>query len=204
MMMYWMKLILAGAGFAACASLGHVSAEPQEYTLDGDHTHIVWQVDRFGFAKTVGTFADVTGTLFLDEATPQNSSVTAEIALTGLRSDLTEREEVVRGPFWLDADTHPVISFASNSVTHLDDCECATIEGTMTLKGVSAPLTLTVSLNKIGTDPVSGRKAAGFTAHGQVMRGDFGITTAMGPIGPVVDFQIEALAIKVDAKEEAS
>lgn len=203
-MMHLRNFLLAGVGLAACIGANPGHAEPDEYVLDGDHTHIVWQVDRFGFANTVGTFANVTGTLVLDEAAPQNSYVTAEISLEGLRSDLTEREEVVRGPYWLDAAAYPVIHFVSESVTLLDDCDCATVAGTMTLKGVSAPLMLTVDLNKIGTDPVTKRKAAGFTAHGQFERADFGVMTALGPVGAVVDFQIEALAIKVEAEEDAS
>jgi len=189
--------LLAGTALAVCTLTGQ--AEADVYTLDGDHTHIVWQVDRFGFANTVGTFTEIKGSLSFDEASPNDSHVTAEIALSGLRSDLIEREDIVRGAFWLDAKSHPVITFESRSVTFVDDdacpSQCAVVEGDMVLKGVRRPLRLDVTVNKAGLDPVQRRPAIGFTATGSFQRSDFGIRTALGPIGDEVEFQIEALAI---------
>lgn len=195
------RAAIAISALGACSSTP-VSAEPQSYTLDGEHTHIVWKVDRFGFANTVGSFTEISGSLILDEDDPAASSVTAEIALSGLRSDHAEREEIIRGPFWLDAEQHPVIQFRSTDV-HLRDGErcpsrCAHVVGEMTLKGATAPLTLSVELNKIGTDPVTKAQAAGFVATGSFDRADFGVSTALGPIGGVVSFEIHALAIAAD------
>lgn len=179
-----------------------VSAEPQTFNLDGDHTHIVWQVDRFGFANTVGTFAGIEGKLVLDESNPEQSRVTAKMALSGLRSDLLQREEIVRGKFWLDAASHPLITYSSTSVKLLDGpgCEnrCATVVGDLTLKGVTRPVSMHVRLNRIGIDPVSKKKAAGFNATGSFKRSDFGITTAIGPVGDQVSFEIQALAVASD------
>lgn len=194
----WLKLagvtLLTVGGTTTTAS-----ADPVVYEIDGAHTHIVWQVDRFGFTDTVGTFTDISGTLLLDEDNPDASSVTAEIALAGLRSDLPEREDIIRGPHWLDADAHPIISFQSTDVGIYSDetcpTQCAVVTGQMTLKGATADLALKVVLNKLGTDPVTRRTAAGFTATGTFDRGQFGIDTAIGPIGQIVSFQIEALAV---------
>lgn len=185
----------------ACSPVG-VVAEPQSFVLDGAHTHIVWKVDRFGFASTVGTFTDISGQLTLDQDAPQASTVTAEIALSGLRSDHSEREDIIRGPYWLAADQYPTVQFRSTDVQLRsgDDCpsRCADVVGEMTLKGVTAPLTLSVTLNKIGTDPVTKAAAAGFVATGSFDRADFGISTAIGPIGSIVTFEIHALAIAAD------
>lgn len=181
-----------------CASMTS-SAEPKTYTLDGDHTHIVWQVDRFGFTNTVGTFSEIKGQLTLDEENPEASEVTAEIALSGLRSDLLEREDIVRGEYWLDEAQYPSITFRSTSVRMVDgeDCEmnCAEVTGEMTLKGVSAGLSFVVQLNKAGQDPVTKADAVGFSASGRFQRSDFGINIANGPIGDEVRFDIEMLAI---------
>ncbi|MEM9387507.1 MAG: YceI family protein [Pseudomonadota bacterium] len=177
----------------ACAA----SAATAPFSIDSDHTHVVWQVDRFGFTKTIGTFTDVSGVLLLDEAAPQNSRITATIALAGLRSDHAERERIVRGPHWLDAVSHPAIHFASTAVARSSECpqNCYRVTGEMTMRGATAPLALEVRLNKLGTDPVTRKRAAGFTATGSFSREAFGVTTALGPIGADVDFQIEALAI---------
>jgi len=70
-------------------------AKSRNFILDNDHTHIIWQVDRFGFTKTVGSFTQISGTVVLDETNPDQSSVEAIISLSGLRSDLQEREDIV-------------------------------------------------------------------------------------------------------------
>ncbi|MEO1244334.1 MAG: YceI family protein [Pseudomonadota bacterium] len=193
------RTALVAAALAAFCHFGPSHAEPRNYVLDNDHTHVVWQVNRFGFTNTVGTFTEITGKLEFDEAAPDASYVVAEIALSGLRSDLAEREEIVRGAFWLDAKAHPSISFESRTVQFVDDETCSTqcgvVEGDMILRGVKAPLNLNVKINKIGLDPVLGRRAIGFTATGSFMRSAYGVKTAVGLIGDEVTFQIEALAI---------
>jgi len=193
------NLIIAALVLVGCAT-APAKADPEPFILDGQHTHIVWQVDRFGFTNTVGTFTEISGELMLDEETPEASSVTAEIQLSGLRSDLLEREEIVRGAFWLDAESHPTIHFRSTEIELVasESCPkfCAVVNGEMTLKGVSAPLSLKVELNKLGVDPVTKQQAAGFKATGGFKRSDYGVSTAIGPIGDDVSFEVHALAIK--------
>lgn len=190
---------IAGLVLAGCATLP-ANGDPERFVLDGQHTHIVWQVDRFGFANTVGTFTEISGEVLLDEEAPEASSVVAEIRLSGLRSDLLEREDIVRGAFWLDAETHPVIRFQSNQVRLVasEECPevCAAVSGEMTLKGVTAPVNLMVKLNKLGIDPVTKARAAGFSAYGHFQRSTFDVATALGPIGDEVTFEVQALAVK--------
>lgn len=178
-------------------------AEPKDYVLDGSHTHIVWKVERFGFTNTVATFADIKGTLVLDEDNPEASSVTATIAVSAVRSDLLEREEAIRDAVWLDAENHPTITFTSTGVELMPEIEgrrAAKVTGDLTLKGVTLPVTLDVVLNKIGIEPPSRKKAMGFSATGKLERDDFGITTALKFIGNEVSFEIEALAILAEGE----
>jgi len=189
---------------AMCLTSAQALAEPETYELDGAHTHIVWEVDRFGFTRTMGSFTDIAGVLTLDEDAPANSTVTAEITLAGLRSDLRQREDIVRGKFWLKAEAFPIITYRSTKVRLLEpdgDHRRAEVTGLMTLAGVEAPMTMIVRLNKLGHDPVTKRKAAGFSAHGAFKRSDFGVRTALGPVGDEVSFRIEALAIAADGAE---
>ena len=183
----------------------YASATPEAYELDGAHTHIVWKVERFGFTRTVGSFADISGRLILDENDPEASSVKAVIFLKGLRSDHAEREGIIRGPHWLDAQAFPNVTFTSTQVTLLPDNadrKMASVTGDLTLKGMTHPVTMTVTLNKVGTEPSSRKHAMGFSATGQLDRSDFGINTAINFIGDSVSFEIEALAIKTTPAPE--
>ena len=190
--------ITAGVAAIVVCSFATTADAGEVYTIDNAHTHITWRVDRFGFTKTVASFADVDGSLILDEEAPQNSSVSAEIDVASVKSDLREREDVIRSAFWLDAAQFPKIRFQSTVVELIEgegDGRIARVRGDATIHGVSAPIEMIVKLNKIGLDPVTKRKAAGFSAKGALSRKAFGVETALGPIGDEVSFKIEALGV---------
>ncbi|MEM1091174.1 MAG: YceI family protein [Pseudomonadota bacterium] len=171
-------------------------AEPARYSIDSDHTHVRWEVDRFGFARTMGSFTQVKGNIWFGPDDIRASTVDAEIVLASLRSDLLEREEIVRGKHWLKADQYPLISFSSKQVSaDTTNPKKFSVTGAITLAGVTRPLTLAVTLNKVGTDPVTRRPAIGISASGAFNRSDFGIKIALGPIGDEVSFRIESMAV---------
>ena len=187
------------ASLAAALSLtaGAAHAEIEKYTLDPAHTQVVFKVDRFGLSNTYGSFAEVSGELMLDEANPEKSSVRARIAVASLRSDNATREGHLKSDNWLDAAAFPEIIFVSTNVAP-GDGETAKVTGDLTVHGVTKPVTLDVALKKIGTDPVSKKKAAGFSASASVNRHDFGVSIAEALIGAEVAIQIETLAIRAE------
>lgn len=198
-MTYRIRVAIAAAIAGAGMPVTPAAAEPETYILDNAHTHVMWAVERFGFTKTLATFADVTGEVILDEDQPAQSSVYATIRVASLRSDLEKRENIIRSKFWLDAEQFPKISFISTTVTVLDDVDgvkSAEVIGDLSVHGETLPVSMTVTLNKIGTDPVTKRKAAGFSAKGALSRKAFGVTTAAALIGDKVGFAIEALAVQ--------
>jgi len=180
-------------------SVAPAFAEPVEYDLDGGHTQVIWSVERFGFTYVFASFTEISGSMILDEEAPEQSSVTAEILTASVLSDLPAREDAIRSPHWLNVEAFPTIQFTSTDVRLLpndDDKQRAEVSGTLDLHGVSLPITLHVALNAIGTDPVTRRRAAGFSATGSLERMDYGIETASRLVGGSVNFQIEALAIQ--------
>lgn len=197
--MQFVKSAVLGLSFASMSCSAY--AAPENYTLDGGHTQIIWKVERFGFNYSVGTFTDISGSLILDEDNPENSSVTASIAVASVHSDNAEREDNVKSEFFLDAEKYPTITFTSTDVKLLDtedDIQTAHVTGDLSLHGVTAPVTMTVTLNKIGTEPPTRKKAMGFSASGKFDRSVYGINTAMNFLGRDVIYEIEALAIKKD------
>lgn len=184
------------AGAAAFAASGAAFAA-DEYIIDGAHTQVMFEVDRFGFTNTIGTFAEVEGVIRLDEKKPAKSSVEAMIKVASVKSDNEEREGHVKGPYWLDAEKFPVMTFKSTEVV-LEGEDAAKVTGLLNLHGVEAPVTLDVKLRKIGSDPVTNRKAAGFSVRGSLDRTAFGINTAAGLIGTEVTILIEALGVQAE------
>jgi len=189
-------LAALAASFAASIFVSASAHAADRYVLDNEHTQVLFKADRFGLSNTFGSFADVSGELMLDEAHPENSSVTATIKVASLRSDNDTRETHLKSGNWLDAEQFPDITFVSTSV--VPDGETAKVTGDLTVHGVTKQVTLDVTLKKIGTDPSKKKKAAGFSATTTVNRHDFGVSIAEALIGPEVGITIEALALSAD------
>lgn len=201
------QIVIAVILLAACAAPGGVSAQSGPrvepalvpavvYALDPVHTQVSFSVERFGFSRVYGFFDDITGEVMLDPAHPERSSVHATIPIASLDTGNAERDGFLRGQFWLKSDSFPTMEFRSTSVRHVG-AQQAEVTGELTLAGVSAPVTMMVTLNNQGVDPHTRRQAAGFSASGTLMRSVFGIRTAP-PIGNEVRFSIEAFALSGD------
>jgi len=175
------------------------SGEQLNLKIDNDHTHVVWKVERFGFTNTIGTFRTVNGTIQLDLENLENSTIESTIKVSGIRSDLKERENIIKSEFWLHAKKFPAIEFTSTSIQKTDQpgCNntCVLITGNATIKGVTKSIEMIGQINKVGIDPPSKKKAAGFTLIGSVKRSDFGIDMAQNFIGDEVSFEVYAVGL---------
>lgn len=182
-------LIFSAALFAA----GAAQAEPVTYTLDPVHTQVAFSIERFGFNHVLGRFDQVAGELVLDEANPAASSVHATIQVASVSSGDVTRDGHLRGDHWLNAAAFPTMEFRSTSV-RLTGENRAEVIGNLTLLGQTHPVTLAVTLNRLGDAPNNQRRSAGFSATGSLSRAAWGSTTAPNLIGDAVSIQIEALA----------
>lgn len=179
-------LLFAIALFAAPA------AAAQEFAIDPAHTQVAFSIDRFGFNHVLGRFEQVEGAINLDQANPANSSVRAVIQTASISAGDDTRNEHLRGERWLNTAQHPTMTFRSTSVRVIDATHAEVI-GDLTLLGQTHPVTLAVTLNRIGELPNNRRQGAGFSATGVISRAQFGLTTAAQLIGDEVRITIEAL-----------
>jgi polyisoprenoid-binding protein YceI len=183
-------LLFAAALFAA----GAARAEPVTYTLDPAHTQVAFTIERFGFNSVLGRFEDVSGEVTIDEANPANSSVRATIQVASIDTGNDTRDEHLREPRWLNVPQFPTMEFRSTRVDVTGE-NTARVTGDLTLLGQAHPVTLDVTLNRLGPLPNNQRQAAGFTAAGALQRSAWGSTLAAQLIGDEINIRIEALAI---------
>jgi len=164
------------------------------YTLDPMHTAVLWRINHFGFSNPSGKWM-ATGTLVLDEANPNNSKVNAVIQTDAIVTAIPELDKHLKGPLFFDVIKFPIAKFVSDKVEKTGKNK-AFVYGTLTLHGVSKPVKLLVTLNKIGKNPVSDKMSVGFTATTKIKRSDFGITTYLPGLSDEVVISIEAEAYK--------
>jgi polyisoprenoid-binding protein YceI len=164
------------------------------YTLDPKHTYVLWHIDHFGFSHPSGKW-QAEGNLVLDDSNPQNSKVSATIHTATITTGVPDLDEHLKSPLFFDVTKFPTASFVSDKVM-LTGKTTARVHGTLTLHGISKPLTLEVKLNKMGPNPITDKMSVGFTASTMIERSDFGINTLLPGLGDDVRLDIEAEASK--------
>jgi len=167
-------------------------AAPQTYTFDPNHTYVLWHVSHFGFSNPSGKWL-ANGTLTLDDAKPQDSKVNVTIKMDSLATGIPELDEHLKGDNFFDIKQFPTATFVSDKVT-LDGSKTAKVHGILTVHGVSKPVTLNITLNKVGMSIITNKKTVGFSGSTTLNRSDFGVSTFLPGVGDEVKIEIEAEA----------
>ncbi|RZB19328.1 polyisoprenoid-binding protein [Streptomyces sp. F001] len=142
----------------------------------------VWQIAphsevsftlRHLMARVRGSFTSFGGTITVGDD-PTRSSVRAEIDTASVDTRNADRDKHLRSADYFDTDTHPTAHFESVTV-RVQDNGGYRVEGFMTIRGESRPVTLDLVLLGVAEDPWGGTRA-GFRASTRISRSDFGVT----------------------------
>lgn len=185
---FWHFMLLLPISFPAfCA---------EKLILDDQHSYVLWQVKHLGFSTQSGKWY-VKGTLVLDKEKPENSKVEATVKIADMITGIPELDKHLKAKLFFDVQRFPTATFVSNKVEVLSD-NSAKVYGTLTLHGVTKPVILDVTLNKVGKNPINEKMTAGFSATTTLKRSDFGINAFIPKVGDEVKITIEAEAYKAD------
>jgi polyisoprenoid-binding protein YceI len=172
------------------------------YIADKSHSLIAWKVNHFGFNDYFGLFGDVDGVLTIDPANPAKASVTATIPVSKVvtvNPELTARLLRPAGPsgkadFFGAAPADA--KFVSTSVVPREDGTSATINGNLTLNGVTKPVSFDASFAGAGTNPFTRATTLGFQARARIKRSDFGSTFLLPMLADEVSLSISMAFVK--------
>jgi polyisoprenoid-binding protein YceI len=163
---------LAFAGLLGTAV--SVQAAPVTYQLDPSHTMVLFSWNHFGYSNPTADLGLGEGTVVFDEQHPANSSVEVTLPLARLDTHVAALDEHLKKPDFLDADKYPVVTFKSTAVQPLGGNKFK-VTGNLTVHGVTRPVVLDATLNKIGPHPMSKAPSIGFDATASIKRSDFGV-----------------------------
>jgi polyisoprenoid-binding protein YceI len=186
-----MKRPLLAAALALASTVAF--AAPLTYKIDANHTDVVASWSHFGFSNPIAHFGKVDGKITYDPANVGASKVEVTIPLSGLDSHVPDFDAHLRSGDFFDAEKFPTITFKSTSVKAAGKGKLK-VTGDLTIKGVTKPVVLDVTINKTGVQPMAKREAAGFSATTTVKRTDFGL----GLYAPNVSDQVK-LSITTEA-----
>jgi polyisoprenoid-binding protein YceI len=168
------------------------------YAIDPTHTEMGFAVRHMAVSKVKGRFGTFDGVIKIGEDhTDSKVSVTIDARSVDTRDQT--RDEHLRSNDFFDVENHPTWTFDSTGMTGVSPTEWK-VDGDLTIRGVTRPVTLDVSLEGVVKDPY-GNHRVGFSASTSINRDDFGVSfgAVMEAGGLVVakkvDIQIEAEAV---------
>lgn len=183
--------LLATIGFSAAAI-----AAPATYTADANHTFAQFEYNHLGFSNQTSRFNTVTGTVTIDPAAKKGSAdITIDTKSVDTGSNLFNSH--IQGEDFLSTTQFPTATFQSNDMIFKGD-KPVELKGTLTLKGVSKPVTLKVTNFECKKHPMTGVDYCGANAVTKVKRTEFN----MGKYAPHVGDDVTILIAIEAAKKE--
>ncbi|MCC2096976.1 MAG: polyisoprenoid-binding protein [Hyphomicrobiales bacterium] len=192
-----MKYFPAVALISATLATGSAFAAPVKYNIDNLHAWVNFKVLHLGFAQATGTMGKVNGTIMFDKDSPAASTVNAQIDIKGIHTGFDKRDAWIASDKVLNAGKNPAITFTSKQIT-VTGKNKGSITGDLTINGVSKPITMQVTFNRIGTNPLTKKETIGFSASAQFKRSDYGVKAFVGPLGDLVSVEIELEAVRAN------
>ncbi len=188
-----MKKQLAILALAA-ATAAPVFAAPETYGIEGTHTYPRFSYSHFGYSIQLSRFNKTTGTIVFDKAA-KTGSVDIVIDTQSVDTGYATFDEHIQGEDFLDTAKYPTATFKSTKVVFEGDKPVA-VEGNLTLKGVTKPVTLTLTSFQAMPHPMMKKDAIGANAYTIVKRSEFNAGKYAPYVGDEVRIDIAVEAIK--------
>lgn len=173
------------------------------WQLDPAHTLVEFSAKHMMITTVKGRFADVAGTITIDDANPAASSVQATIKAASIDTRTPDRDTHLKSADFLDVEHFPEITFRSTAVEPVGD-DRFRVTGDLTIRGTTKPVVLDVTQEGRQKDPWGGERI-GFSASTRIDRRDFNLTwnVALETGGVLVGHEIR-ITLEVEAVKSAA
>lgn len=187
-----MKHSLLAAALAT-ALAAPVFAAPQTYVIDSTHSYPRFSYDHMGFSKQILRFNDTTGEVILDKDA-HKASVNVTIDMNSIDTGVDAFDQHMKSADIFDTARFPTATFRSTSVRFAGD-RPTSIEGELTIKGITKPVTLTVTSFTNKEHPMLKKDAIGANATAVIRRSEFNAGYIVPAVGDEVRLDIALEAV---------
>ena len=180
---------------AVLAALGTSAAfAANTYKIDPNHTYPSFEADHMGISVWRGKFNKSEGTIVLDPAA-KAGALDIVVDINSIDFGHDKMNEHAKKEDFFDVAKFPTATFKSTKVNFTGDVPTS-VDGELTLRGVTKPLTLTINKFKCIVHPMHKREVCGADVTGQFQRSDFGINAGLPRFSPEVKLAIQVEAVK--------
>jgi polyisoprenoid-binding protein YceI len=145
-----------------------------KWNLDAAHSGLEFSVKHLMISTVKGNFKNFNMTLESEGEDFSKARVEAEIQVDSIHTGQENREAHLKSADFFDAVNFPTAAFKSTSVEKGVDGNLK-VNGELTIKGITKPVTVNVEFNGTGTDPY-GNEKAGFEFSTAINRNDYGLS----------------------------
>lgn len=170
-------------------------AVPETFVLDANHTKPRFEYNHFGYSNQVSRFDTVTGTVTIDRVA-KTGSVDVIIDAKSVNTGSALFNGHIQGEDFFDTEKYPTITYKSDKLK-FDGDKLVSVEGNLTIKGITKPVTLALSSFMCMPHPMMKKEACGANATAHVKRSDFN----MGKHAPYVSDEV-TLSIPVESLKQ--
>lgn len=161
-----------------------------QWQIDSSHSSVTAAVKHMMLTTVRGAFSGASGVIDFDPARPEAGAIELRIPAASVNTGDEKRDGHLRSADFLDAKNHPEIVFKSRKITPKGHADEFVVDGDLTIRGTTKPVSVNVELLGIAADPRAGQRA-GFDATFSFDRTRWGLTWNMPiPSGVLVSEKI--------------
>jgi len=187
-----MKRIILLA-IVATISIGAVAA-PETYIIDSNHSMPRFSYNHFGYSTQLSRFDKAVGKIVIDRVA-KTGYVDVTIDTTSVNTGFALFNEHIQAEDFFNTAKFPTATFVSNKMNFEGD-KPVSIDGTLTIKGVSKPQTLTITSFMCIPHPMQKKDACGANATVVVKRSDFNMAKHVPYVSDEVSITLPVEAVK--------
>ena len=161
------------------------------YALDKTHAYVTFSYLHQGLSYPLLRATRLDGELELDAADIENSKVNVAIEADSIRTNTPYFDKELASPKFFNAGKYPHITFATDRYEATSE-STGELNGFVTIRGISKPVTLAVTINGAMVNPITKKPVIGISAQGSLQRSDFDLDRFIPAVADRVDVSIEA------------
>ncbi|TAN57715.1 MAG: polyisoprenoid-binding protein [Magnetospirillum sp.] len=183
----------ASAQSAASTDLAKI--EGGHFAVDKSHAKLIFSFSHFGFSTSYGLFSDFDAKIAFDPKAPATSALDVTVNMDHIDTFVPKLDAHMKSADMFDVAKFPTATFKSTAI-EVTGPTTGKVTGSLTLHGVTKPVTLDTTFNGGGINPASKNYVIGFNATARLKRTDFGVGYAAPVVGDEVTLTISGEFIR--------